>query len=112
MVEHLTCNEDVVSSILTGGSILMKLILLLLIPQLLFATDIVVNIKGLVCPSCAIGVKKKLIKTNKVKKVTLNIKNETAIIYLIENKNLSDKEIRNAVLKSGYEIGSKGISRK
>tara|TARA_Y100000592_G_scaffold88828_1_gene145191 strand:- start:9 stop:284 length:276 start_codon:yes stop_codon:yes gene_type:complete len=91
----------------------MKLITtLLLVPQIVFATDIIVNIKGLVCPSCAIGVKKKLIKTNKVKKVTLNIKNETAIIYLIENKNLSDKEIRDAVLESGYEVGPKGIRRK
>ena len=90
----------------------MKLILLLFIPQLLFATDIVVNIKGLVCPSCAIGIRKKLIKTNKVKKITLNIKNETATIYLIENKNLSDKEIKGAVADAGYEIGSKGILRK
>ena len=85
---------------------------LLLIPQILFATDIIVNIKGLVCPSCAIGVNKNLIKTNKVKKVTLNIKNETATIYLIENKNLSDKEIKGAIADAGYEIGSKDISRK
>ena len=51
-------------------------------------------------------------QTNKVKKVTLNIKNETATIYLIENKNLSDKEIKGAIADAGYEIGSKDISRK
>ena len=91
----------------------MKLItVLLLVPQILFATDIVVNIKGLVCPSCAIGVKKNLIKTNKVKKITLNIENETATIYLIKNKNLSNKEISKIIIDSGYEIGSKGIFRK
>ena len=62
------------------------------------------KIKGLVCPSCAIGIKKHLNKTKKVYKVEFDIKKETAHIYLIKGKTLTDKEIHKAVENAGFKV--------
>jgi copper chaperone CopZ len=62
------------------------------------------TIKGLVCPSCAIGIKKQLNKTKKVEKVKLDIEKEVAHIYLIKGKTLTDKEVHKAIKNAGYEV--------
>ena len=91
----------------------MKLILLLmLIPVLLFGRQVVVDVKGLICPSCGIGVKVHLSKTESVKKVTLDTNNQQAIITLHPGKTIQDKQIITAIKKAGYEIGDKGIKHK
>lgn len=90
----------------------MKLILLLLlIPNMLFGGIVTVNVKGLICPSCAIGIKKHLDKTKKVKSIKLDIEKQQTIITELENKTITDKEIKTAIENAGYEIGKGGIIR-
>ena len=90
----------------------MKLILLLILfPMMLFGGNVIVNVKGLICPSCGIGVKVHLIKTQKVKEVVLDIENQRAIITEQKNKQLSDFEIITAIENAGYELGKGGIKR-
>lgn len=88
------------------------LFLYTLIPVLLFGETTIVDVKGLVCPSCAIGIKVHLSKTKKVKKVILDINKQLAIITETEGKKLTDEEIELAIKKAGYEIGEDGIKRK
>jgi copper chaperone CopZ len=85
--------------------------LFLLIPTILFGGNLVVNVKGLICPSCAIGIKKHLNKTKKVKLVKLDIDKQLAIITELKDKTLTDTEIKTAIENAGYEIGDGGISR-
>lgn len=68
--------------------------------------DIVANIKGLVCKSCGTGIKIHLLKTKKVKKVTLDINNQLALITTIEGKRLTSAEIHAAIEKAGYSVNS------
>tara|TARA_Y100001935_G_C17198730_1_gene453947 strand:+ start:666 stop:947 length:282 start_codon:yes stop_codon:yes gene_type:complete len=90
----------------------MKLILLLLlIPNLLFGGIVTVNVKGLICPSCAIGIKKHLDKTKKVKSIKLDINKQLTIITELKDKTITDKEIQTAIENAGYEIGKNGIKR-
>lgn len=62
------------------------------------------KIKGLVCSSCAIGIKKHLNKTKKVERVKFDIKKELAFIYLIKGKTLTNKEIYKAIENAGYKV--------
>ena len=90
----------------------MKLILLvMLIPTMLFGGMVTVNVKGLICPSCAIGIKKHLDKTKKVKSIKLNIEKQQTIITELKNKTITDNEIKTAIENAGYEIGKNGIKR-
>ena len=89
----------------------MKLILLLFVPIMLFGGIVTVNVKGLICPSCAIGIKKHLDKTKKVKSIKLDIEKQQTIITELENKTITDKEIKTAIENAGYEIGKGGIKR-
>ena len=78
---------------------------------MLFGGTITVNVKGLICPSCAIGIKKHLGKTKKVKSVKLDINKQLTIITELKDKTITDKEIQTAIENAGYEIGKGGISR-
>ena len=87
------------------------LCLLIMLPGLLFGGDLVVNVKGLVCPSCAYGIKRHLTKTNKVATVKLDVNKQLVFISELKNKTLTDKEIHTAIKNAGYEIGKGGITR-
>ena len=89
----------------------MKLLLILLLPCSIFAKDIVIDIKGLVCSTCAIGIKKNLIKTKKIKTISLNTQKQQASIEMIKNKQLTDFEIIHAIKNAGYEITKSNIKR-
>jgi cation transport ATPase len=80
-------------------------------PLWLLGNTISVHVKGLVCPSCSIGITKHLMKTKKVDNVTLNVQTSYTHIILLNNKTLSDAEIKTAIENAGYEIGKKGIKR-
>lgn len=86
--------------------------LMLMFPLLLLGNTVSVHVKGLVCPSCAIGITKHLLKTKKVKTVTLDVQTSYTHIMLLKNKTLSDTEIKTAIENAGYELGKKGIQRK
>ena len=74
-----------------------------------FKKDIEVKIPGLVCPSCAIGVKKYLKKNPRIEDIEFDIRKEVAFIECSrgrENKVFypQNEEIIRLVKKSGYEV--------
>lgn len=84
---------------------------MLILPSILLGGNLVVNVKGLVCPSCAYGIKKHLTKTKKVDTVKLDVTDQLVYISELKNKTLTDKEIHTAIKNAGYEIGKGGINR-
>ena len=87
------------------------LLMLMLIPSILFAGNITVNVKGLVCPSCGYGIKKHLKKTKKVDTVKFDVNKQLVFIVELKDKTLTDKEIDTAIVNAGYEVGKGGIKR-
>jgi copper chaperone CopZ len=86
-------------------------LMLLMIPSILFGGNLVVNVKGLVCPSCGYGIKKHLKKTKKVDTVKFDVNKQLVFIAELKDKTLTDKEIDTAIVNAGYEIGKGGIKR-
>ena len=80
--------------------------LISLIPLACGAQIIEVKVLGLVCSSCGIGIKKNLIKTKKVEKVTFNIGKHLTYIHTHKNDTLTDKEILTAIKRAGYEVST------
>ena len=70
-----------------------------------------VYVKGLVCPSCAVGLKKGLMKLPFIKSIHVNYKTGLVLIYEIDNR-IDNKGVRKfdksritkAVDDSGYEV--------
>ena len=72
--------------------------------------DMEVNIPGLVCPSCAIGIKNYFKKEINVKDITFDIKKELALIDFVELNGivqfLRNSKVIELVKKAGYEVKS------
>ena len=67
--------------------------------------DVEVLIPGMVCPSCAVGIKIGFKKTRKVKNLEMDVKKE---IILLEywGPEVHPTEIRKIVKSAGYEVKS------
>ena len=68
-----------------------------------------VYVKGLVCPSCAVGLKKGLMKLSFVKIVHINYKTGMVLVYEKQQRDKGGEEldksrITKAVKDSGYEV--------
>jgi len=68
-----------------------------------------VYVKGLVCPSCAVGLKKGLMKLSFIKSIHVNYKTGLVLIYEKQPRDKSGKEldksrIIKAVDNSGYKV--------
>jgi copper chaperone CopZ len=70
-----------------------------------------VYVKGLVCPSCAVGLKKGLMKLPFIKSIHVNYKTGLVLIYEIDNridhkgiKRYDKSRITKAVDNSGYKV--------
>ena len=70
-----------------------------------------VYVKGLVCPSCAVGLKKGLMKLSFIKSIHVNYKTGLVLIYEIHPridskgiKKYDKSRITKAVEDSGYEV--------
>jgi len=70
-----------------------------------FDPDVEVKIKGLVCPSCAIGIKKGLDKTKLVKKVRFDTKKQLCTIEYVSIE-IHPSQIVKIVKDAGYEVSS------
>ncbi len=89
---------------------MIKLILPLLFSLSLYAEpnfdpDVEIKIKGLVCSSCAIGVKRGLDKTKLVKKVKFDTKKQLCTVEYISIE-IHPSQIRKIVKDAGYEVTS------
>ena len=70
--------------------------------------DMEIKVPGLVCSSCAIGIKKYLKKEFNVKYVAFNINKQLVLIDFLEKDGrviyLTNKKILELIKKSGYEV--------
>jgi len=70
--------------------------------------DVEIKVPGLVCSSCAIGIKKYLKKEINVKYVAFNINKQLVLIDFIEKDGrviyLTNKKLLELIKKSGYEV--------
>jgi len=88
----------------------MKWVLPLLFVVSLYASpnidpDIEIKIPGLVCQSCAIGVKKGLKKTNLIKAIKFNVEKEICLVEYISIE-IHPSQIKKIVKDAGYEVRS------
>ncbi|MBI5246250.1 MAG: heavy-metal-associated domain-containing protein [Elusimicrobia bacterium] len=70
---------------------------------------VIVRIKGMSCPMCTFGFKKRLKKLPGAETVRLDYKAGTALITLLRDAQISPDDIRKAVKDAGFEaveIGS------
>ncbi len=69
--------------------------------------DVEINVHGLVCTSCAIGIKKKLSKVSNIipTSIMLDIKRQNVYLALFDpSAKLDEEEVKAAIKKAGYEV--------
>ena len=69
--------------------------------------DVEINVHGLVCTACAIGIKKKLSKISNIipTSIRFDIKKQNVYLALFDpSAKLDEKEVKIAVKKAGYEV--------
>tara|TARA_Y100001951_G_C11191465_1_gene211783 strand:+ start:23 stop:325 length:303 start_codon:yes stop_codon:yes gene_type:complete len=67
--------------------------------------DTIITVKGLVCPSCAIGLKNKLKRHFLVKKLYMDTKTQNVYLdHVSDDKVIKSDEIKKIVEDSGYEV--------
>jgi copper chaperone CopZ len=71
----------------------------------IFDPDIEIRVKGLVCSSCGVGVKKGLMKTRLVKLLKIDIKKQVVLVEYFGIE-IHPSEIKQIVKKGGYEVSS------
>ena len=69
-------------------------------------TSIEIMIPGLVCESCAIGIKKKLSKvfSNTIVQYKFNTKKQTCNVYIPSPYKIDNEAIKKAVKDAGYKV--------
>lgn len=69
------------------------------------AAQIQVEVQGMVCSFCTQGIAKNFSKNAAVKKVDVNFKEAKVTIALRKNHDLSDSDIQEILLDSGFHAG-------
>ena len=70
-----------------------------------FDPDVELKIPGLVCPSCAIGIKNGFKKTNLTKTIKFDVKKEICLIEFISIE-IHPSQMKKIVKNAGYELKS------
>jgi len=68
--------------------------------------DIILGVDGMSCPFCAFGIEKKLTKLDPVQKLDVKLEKGFVDIFLKENQQLSESDLRKAVKKAGFSVRS------
>ncbi|MFY8184217.1 MAG: heavy-metal-associated domain-containing protein [Polynucleobacter sp.] len=63
-----------------------------------------VTVNGMVCSFCAQGIEKSLLKMDETKAVLVDLKNKVVVVEAKEGKTLNEKEIRQEIIDSGYDV--------
>ena len=63
-----------------------------------------VSVNGMVCSFCAQGIEKSLLKMDETKAVLVDLKNKVVVVEPKEGKTLNEKEIRQEIIDSGYDV--------
>jgi mercuric ion binding protein len=76
----------------------------------IFAKDITVKVKGMVCSMCAQGIQKKFSKIPEVKEIKVDLDAKVVSIITKDDSDLSDSKITEVITEAGYNVAS--IERK
>jgi cation transport ATPase len=63
-----------------------------------------VTVNGMVCSFCAQGIEKSLLKMDETKAVLVDLKNKVVVVEAKEGKTLNEKEVRQEIIDSGYDV--------
>jgi mercuric ion binding protein len=63
-----------------------------------------VTVNGMVCSFCAQGIEKSLLKLDGTKAVLVDLKNKVVVVEPKEGKTLNEKEVRQEIIDSGYDV--------
>jgi copper chaperone CopZ len=70
-----------------------------------FDPDIEIKVKGLVCPSCAIGIKNGLKKTKLTKIIKFDTKKQVVLVEYFSIE-IHPSKIKQIIKNAGYEVNS------
>ena len=77
---------------------------ILMIPELVFAEQITITVKGMVCSFCAQGIKKSFAKNAKIKAVEVDLDHKLVKLETVDGSALSNEEISEIVNDAGYDV--------
>ena len=63
-----------------------------------------VTVNGMVCSFCAQGIEKSLLKLDGTKAVLVDLKNKVVVVEPKDGKTLNEKEVRQEIIDSGYDV--------
>jgi mercuric ion binding protein len=63
-----------------------------------------VTVNGMVCSFCAQGIEKSLLKMGSTKAVLVDLKNKVVVVEPKDGKTLNEKEVRQEIIDSGYDV--------
>lgn len=63
-----------------------------------------VTVNGMVCSFCAQGIEKSLLKLDGTQAVLVDLKNKVVVVEAKEGKTLNEKEVRQEIIDSGYDV--------
>ena len=63
-----------------------------------------VTVNGMVCSFCAQGIEKSLLKLDGTKAVLVDLKKKVVVVEPKEGKSLNEKEVRQEIIDSGYDV--------
>jgi len=96
-------NKKMPNKILLAAILLLSSVLLLYGKN--FNPDVEIKINGLVCSSCAIGIKNNLKKTKLIKQIKFDTKKQICLVEYISIE-IHPSEIKRLVKNAGYEVHS------
>lgn len=65
-----------------------------------------VKVSGMVCSMCAQGIQKKFSEVPNVKKVEVDLDKKLVTVEALDEKKVSDEDIKSAISKAGYNVQS------
>jgi len=63
-----------------------------------------VTVNGMVCSFCAQGIEKSLLKLDGTKAVLVDLKNKVVVVEPKDGKTLNEKDVRQEIIDSGYDV--------
>ena len=80
--------------------------IILMLPNLGFTKDQVLNVNGLVCSFCAQGIEKEFKKDPRVESVKVDLKSKKVYLTLKPEQTIQESEYRSLLQDAGYTLVS------
>ena len=86
-----------------------KIILIIvvsLIPSLVFAEEVKITVKGMVCAFCAQGIKKSFRAVESVETVEVDLDKKLVTVATKKDQTLNDQQVKKIIIDAGYDVVS------